>query len=82
MDSIAEVAKSNVNAIGEVANASGEMARLASELKDLVANFTIASSQNTGEWPKAAVNNFSKKSNLHLITNTTAPEAGPRFAAN
>jgi methyl-accepting chemotaxis protein len=41
MDSIAEVAKSNVSAIGEVANATNEMARLASELKDLVANFKI-----------------------------------------
>lgn len=43
MDSIAEVAKSNVSAIGEVANATNEMARLASELKDLVANFKISS---------------------------------------
>src|SRR3990172_12338236 len=41
MDSIAEVAKSNVSAIGEVANATNEMARLAAELKDLVANFRI-----------------------------------------
>ncbi|CAG1065616.1 Methyl-accepting chemotaxis protein McpQ [uncultured bacterium] len=44
MDSIAEVAKSNVSAIGEVANATNEMARLASELKDLVANFKITGS--------------------------------------
>lgn len=44
MDSIAEVAKSNVAAIGEVANATNEMARLATELKDLVSNFRIASS--------------------------------------
>ncbi|MBI2400662.1 MAG: methyl-accepting chemotaxis protein [Deltaproteobacteria bacterium] len=43
MDSIAEVAKSNVSAIGEVANATNEMARLAAELKDLVANFRITS---------------------------------------
>lgn len=42
MDSIAEVAKSNVSAIGEVANATNEMARLATELKDLVANFRIS----------------------------------------
>jgi len=41
MDSIAEVAKSNVSAIGEVANATNEMARLAAELKDVVANFRI-----------------------------------------
>jgi len=46
MDSIAEVAKSNVSAIGEVANASSEMARLATELRGLVANFSIL---KTGE---------------------------------
>ena len=54
MDSIAEVAKSNVTAIGEVANASNEMARLAGELKDLVANFTIAP-QGAGHAPALKV---------------------------
>ncbi|CAG0961526.1 partial Methyl-accepting chemotaxis protein CtpH, partial [Gammaproteobacteria bacterium] len=49
MDSIAEVAKSNVSAIGEVANATNEMARLASELKDLVANFRISSHAEAAE---------------------------------
>ena len=82
MDSIAEVAKSNVSAIGEVANASGEMARLASELKDLVSNFTIAAGQNAGEGPKTAGRNLAKNPKLHVITNKTAPEAGPRFASN
>src|SRR4030067_3343602 len=42
MDSIAEVATSNVSAIGEVANATDEMVRLASELKDLVAIFKLS----------------------------------------
>ncbi len=41
MDSIAEVAKSNVGAIGEVSKATDEMAHLASELKDLVSGFRI-----------------------------------------
>jgi len=82
MDSIAEVAKSNVSAIGEVANASGEMARLATELRGLVANFTIASAGGPGEGPKAAVINPSRGPKLHVIATTTAPEAGPRFAAN
>ncbi len=41
MDSIAEVAKTNVAAIGEVSRATNEMARLATELKSLVANFKV-----------------------------------------
>lgn len=41
MDSIADVAKSNVSAIAEVSKATNEMARLASELKDLVSNFRM-----------------------------------------
>ncbi len=48
MDSIAEVAKSNVTTIGEVANASNEMARLAGELKELVARFTIVKTAGPG----------------------------------
>lgn len=47
MESIAEVAKTNVNAIGEVSKATDEMARLATELKDLVARFSIE--ENRGE---------------------------------
>ncbi|MBI5561951.1 MAG: type IV pili methyl-accepting chemotaxis transducer N-terminal domain-containing protein [Deltaproteobacteria bacterium] len=42
MDSIAEVAKANVSAIGEVSRATGEMARLAAELKDLVTRFSVS----------------------------------------
>ncbi|TAN63198.1 HAMP domain-containing protein [bacterium] len=41
MESIADVAKTNVSAIGEVARATGEMARLAGELKELVGNFKL-----------------------------------------
>lgn len=41
MDSIAEVAKTNVAAIGEVSRATNEMSRLAAELKGLVVNFKI-----------------------------------------
>ncbi|MBI2413289.1 MAG: type IV pili methyl-accepting chemotaxis transducer N-terminal domain-containing protein [Deltaproteobacteria bacterium] len=41
MDSIAEVAKTNVAAIGEVSRATNEMARLATELKSLVSNFKV-----------------------------------------
>ncbi|MDP2690011.1 MAG: hypothetical protein Q8P48_07865, partial [Deltaproteobacteria bacterium] len=51
-DSIADVAKSNVTAIGEVANASNEMARLAAELKELVSSFSIL---KTGEAVTAKV---------------------------
>jgi methyl-accepting chemotaxis protein len=49
MDSIAEVAKSNVAAIGEVSNATNELALLATELKDLVANFRISRDSGTHE---------------------------------
>lgn len=42
MDSIAEVAKANVSSIAEVSRATGEMARLASELKDLVMRFRVS----------------------------------------
>ena len=41
MESIAEVAKTNVNSITEVAKATGEMARLAGELKDIVSKFKL-----------------------------------------
>lgn len=44
MDSIAEVAKSNVNAIGEVANATNELARLATELKEIISRFKVEGS--------------------------------------
>ena len=59
MDSIAEVAKSNVSAIGEVANATNEMARLATELKDLVSNFKISSHA------EAEVRTFEPKKKSH-----------------
>ncbi|MBI5237661.1 MAG: methyl-accepting chemotaxis protein [Deltaproteobacteria bacterium] len=42
MESIAGVAKTNVDAIGEVSRTTNEMTRLASELQDLVARFRIA----------------------------------------
>ncbi|MBI5969910.1 MAG: type IV pili methyl-accepting chemotaxis transducer N-terminal domain-containing protein [Deltaproteobacteria bacterium] len=42
MDSIADVAKANVTAIGEVSRATSEMARLATDLKSLVTRFTVA----------------------------------------
>lgn len=42
MDSIASVAKSNVSAITEVSRATSEMARLASELKELVMKFRVS----------------------------------------
>ena len=43
MDSIAEVAKGNVAAIAEVSRATADMARLASELKELVTGFKTRS---------------------------------------
>ncbi|HXI10565.1 MAG TPA: HAMP domain-containing methyl-accepting chemotaxis protein, partial [Thermodesulfobacteriota bacterium] len=49
MDSIAEVAKSNVAAIAEVSNATNELAHLATELKELVANFRISKDSGTHE---------------------------------
>ncbi len=42
MDSISEVSKMNVAAIGEVSKATNDMARLASELKDMVSSFRIS----------------------------------------
>ena len=51
MESIAEVAKSNVAATGEVTNATEEMARLAAELQEIVARFRLAGRQ-TGEGEK------------------------------
>jgi hypothetical protein len=59
MDSIAEVAKSNVAAIGEVANATEEMTSLATELKDLVAKFKILKSYDAVDI-KAAANRKAK----------------------
>ncbi len=44
MDSIADVAKANVTAIGEVSRATAEMARLATDLKSLVTRFSVAKS--------------------------------------
>ena len=49
MDSIAEVAKGNVMTIAEVSNSSGEMARLATELKELVTEFRIAEGSSGAE---------------------------------
>ncbi|MBI4949482.1 MAG: type IV pili methyl-accepting chemotaxis transducer N-terminal domain-containing protein [Deltaproteobacteria bacterium] len=47
MDSIAEVAKTNVGAIADVSRATSEMARLATELKGLVANFRVEHASNS-----------------------------------
>jgi len=47
MDSIAEVAKTNVGAIADVSRATSEMARLATELKGLVANFRVEHVSNS-----------------------------------
>ncbi|MBE9529311.1 MAG: methyl-accepting chemotaxis protein [Proteobacteria bacterium] len=63
MDSISDVSRSNVNAIGEVSGATGETARLASELKELVGNFKI----NDG----SGVTHSS--SELRLVSNSTKP---------
>ncbi|MEK7773961.1 MAG: methyl-accepting chemotaxis protein, partial [Deltaproteobacteria bacterium] len=41
MDSIKDVSKTSVTAIAEAARASNEMARLATELKDLVSRFSV-----------------------------------------
>ncbi len=49
MDSIAEVARTNVHAIGEVTKATGEMARLAGELKYLVSNFRVTPKTGAGK---------------------------------
>ncbi|MBI5643437.1 MAG: HAMP domain-containing protein [Deltaproteobacteria bacterium] len=48
MDSIAAVSKANVSTIAEVSHATNDLARLASELKELVSNFNI-SKDNKGE---------------------------------
>jgi methyl-accepting chemotaxis protein len=49
MDSISNVSNSNVEVIGEVSKATGEMARLATELKDLVSNFRVAGRSSVTE---------------------------------
>ena len=51
MDSISDIAKSNVTSIGEVSRATGEMARLATELKDLVGRFTIDEHSSRSDRP-------------------------------
>lgn len=53
MESIADVARSNVTATGEVTNATEEMARLAAELKEIVAKFKL-SGRNAGAEENAA----------------------------
>jgi methyl-accepting chemotaxis protein len=63
MDSISDVAKTNVNAIGEVSSATGETSRLASELKELVGNFKI--NDGSGSTHRA--------SELRLVSKSTKP---------
>ncbi|MBI5643124.1 MAG: type IV pili methyl-accepting chemotaxis transducer N-terminal domain-containing protein [Deltaproteobacteria bacterium] len=63
MDSIAEVAKGNVSAVAEVAKATNEMARLATELKGLVSNFKIS---RTGEFGEIKVVEGGKKRTAHV----------------
>ncbi len=60
MDSIAEVSKSNVSAIGEVSSATGETARLATELKELVSNFTV--NTGSGDTPEQRLKSSGGKS--------------------
>ncbi|MBI1910563.1 MAG: methyl-accepting chemotaxis protein [Deltaproteobacteria bacterium] len=64
MDSIAEVAKTNVFAIGEVSKATNELASLATELKDLVTKFRIAKEggieAKVGGKPNGKVVHFTK----------------------
>ncbi len=48
MESIKDVSKSSVTAIGEAASASNEMARLATELKDLVSKFKVLRGEDAG----------------------------------
>ncbi|MBI5827721.1 MAG: methyl-accepting chemotaxis protein [Deltaproteobacteria bacterium] len=54
MESIKDVSKSSVTAIGEAASASNEMARLATELKDLVSKFKVLRGE-TADGGKGAV---------------------------
>jgi len=48
MDSITEVARSNVDAISEASKATNELARLASELRSMVANFKTSAGSGAG----------------------------------
>ncbi|MBI5588320.1 MAG: methyl-accepting chemotaxis protein [Deltaproteobacteria bacterium] len=75
MDSIAGVAKSNVSAISEVANATNELARLATELKDLVANFRIARDEGA---PELRVISGSAHKKTHL-KKEARPKAEPHL---
>lgn len=67
MDSIAEVAKSNVAAIGEVANATDQLAGLATELKELVERFKIERQARNGA---ASAKDKAGKRGLHLVKST------------
>lgn len=84
MESIAEVAKSNVTAVGEVSKATNEMARLAGDLKDLVANFRL--SDETFSRPKRAVSmpapNPSKKRKLLVVKETSGATFSPKLAVD
>ncbi len=81
MDSIAEVAKSNVTAIGEVANASNEMARLATELKELVANFSITGAR-PGSRRDGAPKDPAHERNLRVVETRRPPGNEARQTAN
>ncbi|MFQ5737162.1 MAG: hypothetical protein ACE5GY_09950, partial [Thermodesulfobacteriota bacterium] len=63
-------------------NASNEMARLATELKDLVANFTIAGEHSGGQGPTTARNIPSRERKLRVIEGSSSHEAVTRLASN
>ena len=79
MDSISDIAKSNVQAIGEVSKATGEMARLATELKELVSRFKIdertsVSEQDSGPGLKVVSGQFNPSKQLHAAGEAMSAE--------
>ncbi|MBI5826421.1 MAG: type IV pili methyl-accepting chemotaxis transducer N-terminal domain-containing protein [Deltaproteobacteria bacterium] len=76
MDAIAEVAKSNVSAIGEASRATDDLARLAAELKDLVSNFNISQ-----DGPPAAPSVISGGPLLDLMDRGQRPRFKPRLVS-
>jgi methyl-accepting chemotaxis protein len=79
MDSISDIAKSNVTAIGEVSKATGEMARLATELKELVSRFKIdertsVSEQDSGSGLKVVSGQFNPSKQLPVAGEAISAE--------
>ncbi|MBI5887351.1 MAG: type IV pili methyl-accepting chemotaxis transducer N-terminal domain-containing protein [Deltaproteobacteria bacterium] len=85
MESIAEVAKTNVNSITEVAKATGEMARLAGELKEMVSNFKLTEEDmhyRPAHREKASASRNAPQRQLFVIKDNRSNDVEDRKAAD